>query len=80
MTRQRIARAEKREWVDENGSHRMTQPELDAQPCGRIACDEERQSGHFACEVPAPEMLELEQAGLIYRSYDDSRWRWFLAE
>jgi hypothetical protein len=36
-------------------------------PCGCYGCDSGRMPGHFACEAPTPELLTLEEAGVIER-------------
>lgn len=45
-------------------------------PCGCPDCDDGVQPGHFACELPDPVMLQLEERGRVTRVYDDGRWQW----
>jgi hypothetical protein len=52
--------------------------EIIGMACGCIACNEEVQPGHFACELPSEHGRIQEAAGDIYRSYQDGAWRWFI--
>jgi hypothetical protein len=49
--------------------------ELDA-PCGCYSHPEKSLTGHPYCQMPADEILDLEEMGLIHRFYDDLVWRW----
>ncbi len=57
----------------------LTDDDLQAEPCGCRHCDEGTQQGHFACSASSPTLLEAEQRGLVFRSYTDGQWRWFVA-
>jgi len=52
---------------------------IDGAHCGCPECSTSVRPGHFACETVADALLDLEDQGVIYRSYDDGAWRWFIA-
>lgn len=48
------------------------------EPCGCHACNEQIQHRHTQCRLPNKELLYAENIKLVYRSYQDSSWYWYL--
>lgn len=47
--------------------------------CGCSSCDYEVQPGHKFCWPSSKLMLQLEELGIIYRSYQNNKWRWYIS-
>ena len=46
-------------------------------PCRCYACDEGVKAGHFCCSYPPKDLVEVESAGRIHRSFSSGAWRWY---
>lgn len=47
-------------------------------PCGCVQCNDEIQSGHFACRVPPAWLVEAEALGMVQRLYHTGEFVWVL--
>lgn len=49
-------------------------------PCGCSAHPEEPLSGHPYCSMSTPGMLQMEEAGIVYRLFRGDKWAWYTSE